>query len=203
MSHLPVSSKIRHLLWMRAGIVAALVLMAACSSHAVRDDAATADVPAMPLQSMMGRWFVIAHIPNFAERGDVASTVSYSLDGDGGIQVVHQMRDGFDEPVETRAGSAEVVPGSGNRLWRVRYYRVIPTRLRILELAPDRSWALLDYPDRDLAWILARKPDMDKAQYREIEGRMKRHGVNTDRLRRVPQLREQVGKLGFAPPSQP
>jgi apolipoprotein D and lipocalin family protein len=70
-------------------------------------------------------------------------------------------------------------------------------------VAPDYSWALIDYPGRDLAWIFAREPVMDKTQYRELEGRMRGHGVNTDKLRRVPQVRDQVGRLGFADPKNP
>ena len=44
---------------------------------------------------------------------------------------------------------------------------------------------------------------MPAAQYRELEGRMRTHGVDTDKLRRIPQVPEQVGRLGFADPKKP
>jgi len=71
-------------------------------------------------------------------------------------------------------------------------------------VAPDYAWALVDYPDRDLAWVFAREPDMDYKQYRELVGKLDRdYGVNVDKLKRVPQRRDQVGKLGFEVPSEP
>lgn len=189
----------RWTLVIRSFVIVAVALLGACASNATME----AQPAPMALDRMMGRWHVIAHVPNFAERGHVASTITYTRGADGGIDVLYSAREGFDEPVETRRAVAEVEPGTGNRLWKIRYYRVIPTRLRILEVAPDGAWALLQYPERDLAWIFARSPDMDGAQYRELEGRIAAHGVNTDKLRRVPQVRAQVGRLGFAPPKRP
>ncbi|HST45255.1 MAG TPA: lipocalin family protein [Luteimonas sp.] len=180
----------------------AIVAMASLAGCASRSPVEAPPAP-LALEALMGRWHVIAHVPNFAERGHVASTVTYTPGADGRIDVLYSAREGFDEPVETRRAVAEVEPGSGNRLWKIRYYRVIPTRLRILEVAPDGAWALLQYPERDLAWIFARSPDVSGAQYRELEGRIAAHGVNTDKLRRVPQVRAQVGRLGFAPPRRP
>jgi apolipoprotein D and lipocalin family protein len=81
---------------------------------------------------------------------------------------------------------------------------VVPTKYRILEVAPDYSWALIDYPGRDLAWVFARTPDMDHKQYRELVDKLDRdYGVNVDKLKRVAQHRAQVGKLGFEVPSKP
>ena len=69
-------------------------------------------------------------------------------------------------------------------------------------MAPDYSWALIDYPGRDLAWVFARTPDMDDALYTELLTRMGGHGVDTAKLVRVPQMKEQVGKPGFAAPKK-
>jgi apolipoprotein D and lipocalin family protein len=44
---------------------------------------------------------------------------------------------------------------------------------------------------------------MDDTLYADLERRMRSHGVNTDKLRRVPQVPEQAGKLGFADPEHP
>ena len=44
---------------------------------------------------------------------------------------------------------------------------------------------------------------MDEALYAELTTRMGGHGVDTGKLIRVPQLKEQVGKPGFAAPKKP
>lgn len=164
---------------------------------------AAVDQAPVDLPRFMGRWHVIAHVPYFAESGHVAGSNTYTLQDDGDIAVHYAYREGFDAPVRTVDSRATVHEGTGNRLWAMRLYRVVPIRFRILEVAPDDSWALIDCPGRDLAWILARAPVIDDARYRELEGRMRAYGVNTDKLRRIPQVREQVGRLGFADPKQP
>ena len=119
---------------------------------------------------------------------------------DGGIDVRYTYRTGFDQPVKTFDSRATVKDGTGNRDWTTWFFRIIPTKFRILEVAPDYSWALIGYPGRDLAWVFAREPVMDDALYADLVKRMDGHGVDTDKLYRAPQVREQVGKLGFAYP---
>jgi apolipoprotein D and lipocalin family protein len=117
--------------------------------------------------------------------------------------VRYEYREGFGEPLQARDARASVEENSGNRLWTMWLLHVVPAKLRILEVAPDYSWALVEYPGRDLAWVYARNPVMDEAHYRELEGRIRGYGVNTDKLRRIAQVREQEGKLGFAPAAKP
>lgn len=180
-------------------LVAALAI-AACRTTPVQEDAASAPID---LDRFMGQWHVIAHVPYFGERGHVASSFTYTLQDDGGIAVRYEYREGFGEPLQARDARASVEEGSGNRLWTMWLLHVVPAKLRILEVAPDYSWALVDNPGRDFAWVYARNPVMDEVQYRELEGRIRGYGVNTDKLRRIAQVREQAGKLGFAPAAKP
>ena len=155
------------------------------------------------LQRFMGRWYVIGRVPNFIERGHVASVNTYSLRGGDKVSVRYQYRVGFAEPEEEITLRARVDEDSGNRRWRTWFYKVVPTHSRILEVAPDYSWALIGYPGREMAWIFAREPDMDAALYRQLAQRLRdKYEVNTDKLKRVPQHPEQVGKLGFEVPDK-
>jgi apolipoprotein D and lipocalin family protein len=182
-------------------LMAVALLLAACASTPALP--AGADADPVDLVRFMGTWHVVARVPYVAERGHVASRQVFQLDEDGDVAIRYDYRKGFDAPVETVHARATIGEGSGNRLWTTWLFRVIPTRYRILEVAPDYSWALVDHPGRDLAWILARERVVSKEQYRELEDRIAGHGVNTDKLRRVPQVREQVGELGFADPAEP
>lgn len=178
------------------------LLLVACASAVPPAPMAASPVGAAPidLARFMGRWHVIAHVPYFAERGDVASSDTYTLQPDGDIAVRYTYRTGFDQPVKTFDSRATVNDGSGQRDWTTWFFRVIPAKFRILQVAPDYSWALIGYPGRDLAWVFARQPLIDDALYADLLQRMRGHGVDTGKLRRIAQTREQVGLPGFAAP---
>ena len=155
------------------------------------------------LQRFMGRWYVIGRVPNFVERGHVASVNTYTLRGGDRVSIRYQFRDGFNAPEEELDLRARVDEDSGNRRWRTWFYKVVPTHTRVLEVAPDYSWALIGYPGREMAWIFAREPDMDSALYRQLAFRLRdRYDVNIDKLKRELQLPAHVGKLGFEVPNR-
>lgn len=184
-----------------ARTLALCLLLAACTGG--RDQhAGGSDLPMPALETLMGDWYVAARVPWFGERGRVASQTRLSTSGDDRLDITRRWREGFSEPVETDTSTARR-GGHGDRLWRLRAYGVLPTKLRMLEAAPDGSWMLLDSPGRDHAWILTRARQVDDDAYLELERRIRGHGVNTDKLRRVPQLPDQEGRLGFEPATSP
>lgn len=184
-----------------AGAAGLFAMATACATPGNTPPVAAAG--AIDLPRFMGRWHVIAHVPYFGERGHVASSDTYTLRPDGGIAVRYTYRTGFGQPVKTFDSRATVRAGTGSRDWTTWFFGVIPTKFRILEVAPDDSWALIGYPGRDLAWVFARQPVLDAALYDDLIARMRGHGVDTTKLRRVPQVAEQVGQPGFAAPKHP
>jgi len=186
--------------FVRLGILLlALPVLAACATAAMPNhDPAPIDLP-----RFMGQWHVIAHVPYFAEKGDVASIDEYTLRDDGKIAVRYHYQKGFAQPRKTVDSRATVKAGTGNHDWTTWFFGVIPTKYRILEVAPDYSWALIGYPGRDLAWVFARAPVVDDALYAQLLEKARAHGVDTGKLKRVPQVAEQVGKPGFAAPDKP
>jgi len=179
-------------------VVALALLLAACASPPQR-----AAGPAIDLARYMGTSYVIGHVPYFTDRGHVAARNEYTLRDDGRVGIRYFYRTGFSQPEKLLEASASVREGSGNHDWKVRFYKVVPANYRVLEVAPDYSWALIDSPGRDLAWVFSRTPSMDDAQYQDMLQRLRGHGINTDKLWRVPQVREQVGALGFDRPNDP
>ena len=181
----------------------ALTLLFAAAVPQAQAQEATAESAPLDLHKLTGTWHVIARIPNPVERGHVASRDEYTLRENGKIDIRYVYRNGFSEPEQETHARASVAENSGNRDWRVWFYRIIPTHQRILEVAPDYSWMLLSWPGRDLAWIFARSPQMDIHQYRTLVAKLRNnYGVYTDKLQRVPQLPEQVDQLGFAAPKK-
>ena len=157
----------------------------------------------LALQQVMGDWYVIAHTPWFGERGRVASRITYAPDGEDRVRMLRSWRQGFAQPVESDDGVARAREGTGNRVWTMRLFGVLPSRLRILEVAEDNRWMLVRAEGRDHAWILSRTAVVGDEEYRELEARIAAHGVNTDKLRRVAQVPAQANKLGFEPSDLP
>ena len=168
---------------------------------AVAGEASAQGAP-IDLKRFMGTWYVIGRVPNVIERGHVASVNEYSLRDSQKVAITYSYREGFGEPLEQLTARASVDEDSGNHNWRTWFYRVVPTHSRVLEVAPDYSWALVGYPGREMAWIFSRTADMENTQYRELAARLRdEYGVNTDKLKRVPQHAEQVDRLGFEVPN--
>jgi apolipoprotein D and lipocalin family protein len=180
----------------RLGAALLPVLLAACASAPV-----AAPPSALPLPSLMGTWYVIAHVPYFTERGHVQARDEYTLRGDGRIAVRYVYRTGFHAPVKALDAVAKVLPDTGNRDWRLRFFRVVPATQRILEVDPQQRWMLLATPDGELAWIFARTPEMDGATYQALLKKLDDYGVNTDKVWRIAQTPGQVGQLGFERPN--
>ena len=113
-------------------------------------DTAAGTVAGQGLKLGAGTWYVIAHVPYFTERGQVSARNEYTLLGDDRIAVRYVYRNGFHAPVKSLEATATVVPGSGNREWRMRFFRVVRAKQRVLEVAPDTAWMLVAAPDREL-----------------------------------------------------
>ncbi|KAG1253218.1 hypothetical protein G6F68_011437 [Rhizopus microsporus] len=125
-------------------------------------DAAALAAP-IDLKLFMGTWYVIGRVPNFIERGHVASVNEYELRDTHKVGITYRSRDGCGEPVQEVRARASVDPDSGNHGWRTWFYRVVPTHSRVLEVAPDYSWALIGSTGRAMAWIFAGWHDRGKA----------------------------------------
>ena len=144
------------------------------------------------LERYMGRWWVIANIPYFAENGKVATADVYALKPDGRIDNVFAYRKAFGQPERQMQAEARVYPGTGNNHWQVRFWGgLIRADLLILEVSPDYQWALIGNPDRSLAWVFSREQRMDDDQLRQLTERFRQFGYDPDALKRVPQFPDQ------------
>lgn len=183
----------------------ALALGAAGCSDAPPNPNPRAGVPLstvpVDLPRYMGRWYVIANIPYFAERDFVGSRAEWRLRDDGRIDDAFVGRKGgFDRP-ETRYRFVDSVkPGSDGGEWRVRLFWPIYVSQLTLYVDPEYRVTLLGYPDKSLGWVFSREPNMSDADYRAALGRFEAMGYDISRFRRVPQFPSQIGQPGFQSP---
>jgi apolipoprotein D and lipocalin family protein len=142
----------------------------------------------LDLPRYMGRWWVIAHTPYFAERGKVAAADIYTLRADGRIDNVYAYRKRLGGPEKQMHAVATVVPGTGNAQWTIAFFGgLLRADYLVLEVAPDYSWALIGQPSRKLAWVFARQPHMDDAALARLLAKFPAYGYDPARLERVPQ----------------
>ncbi|VVE62141.1 Outer membrane lipoprotein Blc [Pandoraea captiosa] len=199
-----LSSRLRRAVRLVCAMTTALV--AACSGSPPNPNP-WADLPLqtvpVDLPRYMGRWYVIANIPYFAERDFVGSRAEWVLRDDGRIDDHFYGRKGsFDQPEQHYQFVDTVVPGSGGGHWRVRLFWPVYVSQLTLYVDPDYRYTLLGYPDKSLGWIFSREPVMDDATYRKLLTRFDEMGYDTSRFRRVPQVANQMGQPGFASPGE-
>ena len=149
------------------------------------------------LPRYMGTWYVIANIPYFAERGNVASRDVYELDKNGNVATTYFYRKTFGAPEKTAHSLGIVKPGTHNADWTIRLFWLFHADYLILAIAPDYSWVLVGQPNRKLGWVLARDAVMDDGLYIKLLGKFHAFGYAAENFKRVAQFPEQVGKPGF------
>ncbi len=144
--------------------------------------------PSVDLDRYAGRWYVIANIPYFAERGNVGSYFDISFTPGGKLTDVYSAHSGdFTAPLKSYTLTGYVVPGTGNARWRESPFWPLYLSYLILYVDPDYRFALVGYPGRGYGWVLARDPMMDDATYQSLLDRFKAEGYDISQFHRVPQ----------------
>lgn len=159
--------------------------------------------PSVDLPRYMGRWYIVANIPYFAEKNFVGSYAEWKLRDDGKIDDSYYAHENtFDSPLKHYQFTDSIVPGTNNAQWSVRVFWPIYATQKTLYVDPDYQYTIIGYPDRKLGWIFARSPTISDAKYRELLGRLDEMGYDISRFRRVPQTPDQIGKPGFHSPGE-
>lgn len=153
--------------------------------------------PDVDLSRYAGRWYIIANIPYFAERGKVGSYFDVSFPN-GKVRDVYYGRSGsFTAPLQRFTMRGYVVPHTGNAYWRESPFWPVYLSYLILYVDPDYQTALVGYPGRGYGWVLSRAPDMDATTYHRLLQRFAADGYDISLFRRVPQHPGQIGAPGF------
>jgi apolipoprotein D and lipocalin family protein len=163
----------------------AMLLLTGCSTMSTPP---LRTVPHVDLDRYLGRWYVIANIPYFLEKGKVASYDTYAKRPDGKLDNIFTFRKGgFDAPETSWHGTAWVTNPTSNAEWKVRFLWPLSTTYLVLELDPDYRWAVVGTPGRDLLWILARDRSLPAADYERILRLIEAQGYDRGKIALVPQ----------------
>ena len=169
---------------MRAVVLAMLLALGACGPESPPQHlAAHVDLP-----RYAGRWYIIANIPYFAERGMVGSWFDIRFTAPDLFDDVYWARkEQLDAPLQSFTMRGYVVPESGNAYWRESPFWPLYLSYLILYVDPDYRYALVGYPGRGYGWVLSREPAMDDATYADLIGRFAAEGYDPKAFVRIPQ----------------
>jgi apolipoprotein D and lipocalin family protein len=79
-------------------------------------------VDRVEIPRFMGKWFVVANIPTFIEKGAHNATETYELASDGSIDITFRFnKDSFDGPVKEYHPRGFIYDKQSNAEWRVRF----------------------------------------------------------------------------------
>ena len=151
----------------------------------------------LDLQRYMGRWYLIANIPYFAERGNVGVYVEYSMRDDGLIDDKYTAQDAFDQPPFTKDGEIEITNPITNSEGRITFLTPIWQDYAVIYIDKEYQYSLVAHPSRDYCWLFSRTPTMPENIYREMLAAARANGFDPARILKVPQKPEDVGTPGF------
>lgn len=150
--------------------------------------------PFVDLEQFMGDWYVIANIPTPFELNSMNAVESFHWnETEKRIDVDYHFNEGgVDGPVKHYPQKAWIANDKTNAEWKVQFVWPLKLPYRILEVAPDYSWALVGTSQKGFVWMLARKPHIDVQTYQMLCEKLARYNYDISRLRKVPQIWDPV-----------
>lgn len=136
----------------------------------------------------MGKWYEIAHLPNYFQRKCSANTTAeYSLNQDKTVKVLNSCQNKNGD-LQSSEGLAKSI-NDGNSKLKVSF---MPKGLKwvpftkgdywILRIDSEYKVALVGGPSKKYLWILSRTPHIDEATYVSYLETAKNLGYDTNNL---------------------
>lgn len=171
------------------------VLLTGCATRGPAMDT----VDYVDLDRFMGKWYVIANIPTFLEKGAHNAVELYEMNDDGTISTTFRFReDSFDGDVEEFTPKGFIRDEQTNALWGMRFIWPIRADYRIVYLDDDYMQTVIGRQKRDYVWIMARTPSISDADYRQLIEFCESIGYDVSKIQKVPQRWNDADSAGAA-----
>ena len=160
--------------------VAAALLVVACSTPTPPSGVRV--VEDFNVNRYLGTWYEIARFDHRFERGLEQVTATYSLRGDGGLNVINR---GFnpDRNKWQQSEGKAYFPGNTRRAaLKVSFFGPFYGGYNIIALDKDYQHALICGPDRSYLWILSRTPTISKQVKEDLLDSATRQGFAVEKL---------------------
>ncbi len=164
-------------------IIAVMALAALCSGCVNSSGVPPLKTVAhVDLGRYIGTWHEIARYPNSFQKGCTGSTATYTLRGDGEIDVVNRCRDDGDGSLREAKGRAWVVDPASNARLKVSFFWPFRGDYWIIDLGNDYEFAVVGAPSRKYLWVLSRTPLMGDDVFNGIMARIEQLGFERNRV---------------------
>ena len=159
-------------------------------SLAMRTQAQTLQtVSSVDLKKYAGKWYEIASFLQRFQKGCHGTIAEYTLSEKGYVIVKNTCRkNSMTGKLKSITGRAFVVKGSNNAKLKVQFFWPIRGKYWIIDLAEDYSYAVVSHPNKKYLWILSRTASMKPEVYQQIIGKLKKMGLDIDKLKMTPQI---------------
>jgi apolipoprotein D and lipocalin family protein len=146
-------------------------------------------VKKIDLDRFMGRWYVIANIPTFVEKGAHNAVETYVWnEKENRIDVEFTFNDGaFDGKKKTYTQKAFVHDQESKSEWRIQFFWPLKFPYLIVDVADDYSDTIISVPNRQYLWIMARTPQIPEARYQALLSKLKTMQFDLSKVEKVPQ----------------
>lgn len=174
-------------------------VLAACAGAPSSPAAAAPVAPTanIEIERYLGRWYIIANIPNRAENGRVRSYVEYGRTAGGAVSSDYVSAQDFVAPLEKPVADTPAWLSGPTPRWPIRFNWAVSRDYQVLYVDPEYRYAVAGHPSRDYVWILAREPRVPDDRYAQLLELLDAQGYDSSRVLKVPQISDQEGAPGF------
>lgn len=139
----------------------------------------------------MGRWYVIANIPTFFDRGTANNIEDYAWDEAQNVVNVTFSSSNAALTKTTQLLQQATIRNAANTEWAIspKVGVVLPVKLAylIVDCAEDYSTCIIGVPDRSYVWVMARTPRVEPAVMQALVTKVQLSGYDVAKLVAVPQ----------------
>ena len=130
-----------------------------------------------------GTWYEIARLDHAFERDLEQVTAQYTVQEDGGVQVINRGLSARSGAWEEAQGKAYFVNAPSEAYLKVSFFGPFYGAYIVFELDErDYQYAFVSGPDKSYLWLLSRSPQIDVALKQRFIAQASRLGFDTDQL---------------------
>jgi len=181
-------------------LLAAALALAGCVTPLAEfgeDEPPLEAVGYVDLDRYMGRWYLIANIPNFAEQGNRAPYVEYSRRADGLIDDKYTALEEFGEPSFSKDGYIEITNPMTQAEGRITFLQPLWEDFAVLFLDPAYRYSVVGLQNRSYIWFFAREPRLSNEVYHAMLDVARKNGFDVTHILRFPHRPEELGAPGY------
>jgi len=136
------------------------------------------------IQRFMGKWYVIAIIPNWIEKNPYNSIEEYSLNEKGYIDVKYTFnQDGFDGKKRILKQKAFIKNSETKSEWQIQPFWPLRFPYYIIDLDENYSYTVIGYPNRKLLWIMSREKTISNENFKLIDQNLLNQGYDLNYIK--------------------